>query len=131
MFGDAVYLRLADNPAEEAAAVIVAMRSLQALLALPPPFLDHWRLVRERNALIETHAASIWGQCRPAESAMTASIAEGWREIWHCLIAGVKIDVSSKLVQSAAFGLLPHRMRHGHESGWDAIMLAGSRAGGL
>lgn len=38
VFGDTVYLRVADNPAEEAAAAMVSMRGTQALLALPPEF---------------------------------------------------------------------------------------------
>ena len=40
MFGDTVYLRVADNPAEEAAAAMVSMRGTQALLAVPPAFSD-------------------------------------------------------------------------------------------
>lgn len=47
VFGDAVYLRLASNPAEEAAAAIVAMRSTQALLALPPSFFKLLTAVRQ------------------------------------------------------------------------------------
>jgi hypothetical protein len=47
VFGDAVYLRLASNPAEETAAAIVAMRSTQAFLALPPSFLQLLTAVRQ------------------------------------------------------------------------------------
>jgi len=38
VIGDTVYLRVADNPATEAAAAMVSMRGTQALLALPPEF---------------------------------------------------------------------------------------------
>ena len=47
MFGDAVYLRLASNPAEEAATAIMAMRGMQAFLALPPSFLQPLTAVRQ------------------------------------------------------------------------------------
>ena len=40
VFGDAVYLRLAARPQEEAAACLVSQRGTQALLALPPGFLE-------------------------------------------------------------------------------------------
>ena len=40
VFGDVVYFRLAGRPQEEAAACLMSQRGTQALLALPPGFLD-------------------------------------------------------------------------------------------
>lgn len=53
MFGDTVYLRAADSPAEEAAAALVSMRGTQALLAAPP---ELWRMVQ-----VSTRVAPLWG----------------------------------------------------------------------
>ena len=38
VFGDTVYLRVADNPAEEVAAALVSQKGTQALLAVPRGF---------------------------------------------------------------------------------------------
>ncbi len=38
VFGDTVYLRVADNPAEEIAAALVSQKGTQALLAVPRGF---------------------------------------------------------------------------------------------
>ena len=53
MFGDTVYLRVDDYPADEAAAAMVSMRGTQALLAVPPAFFD-------MVAVSSTTAASIF-----------------------------------------------------------------------
>ena len=49
MFGDTVYLRVADYPAEEVAAAIVSQKGTQALLAVPRWFFSMVQ-VRTPNA---------------------------------------------------------------------------------
>ena len=65
VFGDAVYLRLAARPQEEAAACLMSQRGTQALLALPPGFLEVLKKVGHigkacpssaKKSLLSTHA---------------------------------------------------------------------------
>ena len=52
VFGDAVYLRLAGRPQEEAAASLMSQRGTQALLALPPGFMQALKKVGARDHVL-------------------------------------------------------------------------------
>ena len=62
MFGDTVYLRVADSPAEEVAAAMVSMRGTQALLAAPPKF---WGMVEVRTGVVPPKCCTVGAQPSP------------------------------------------------------------------